>query len=188
MAKPIFSFNLLPPKSEKQKAKEEKRSNSLLYASLLLFGITFAWLGIRLVDSALISRSLESWKQTEIDKENEIQSYNTYKSANGQLVLKTRSLAPVVDKHTDPDLVFEFIDSLIKETSPNVQIDSYGRSSEGNFQVAGVSNTTEEVTQIVTAFNAEEQVLDAMLNSIDRSSSDGYYSFIIDLDLVSLSD
>ena len=187
MAKSVFSFNLLPPKSVAQVAKEENRSNSLLYASILLFGITFSWLSIRLVDSAFVKRSVDNWNETKQAKELEIQTYNTYKSANGQLVLKTRSLGPVVEKHTDPDLVFEFIDSLIKQTTPNAEILSYGRNSTGTFQVRGITNSLADVSSLIVAFNAEDQVEDARLNSTQKDTDSGYYDFVLDLDLINLT-
>ncbi|MBN1331620.1 hypothetical protein JW978_01905 [Candidatus Dojkabacteria bacterium] len=186
MAKSNFSFNLLPPKSKEVIAREENRSNSLLYAAFLLFGITLIWLSVRLIDSAFLKRSLDIWNETRQQKEIEIDSYNTYKSANGELVMKTRSLAPVVEKHTDPDLVFDFIDSLIKQTTPNVDIVSYGRTSEGTFQFEGLTSSTEDVASLILEFNQQDQVEDARLNRIREDSDTNKYSFIIDLDLTNL--
>ena len=187
MAKPIFSFNLLPPRSESEVAKEENRSNSLLYASFLLFVITLGWLSIRLIDSAFVKRSLNNWNETQIQKKQEIDTYNVYASANGELVLKTRSLGPVVEKHIDPDFVFNFVDSLIKQTTPTTEILSYGRNSEGTFQVEGIAKSTGDISALVSAFNAEEQVEDARLNNLALDSRTNKYIFVLDIDLSNLS-
>lgn len=175
-----FSFNLLPPKTSKEIEKEEKRSSALLYTTGMLFGVTFFWVLINLFGTLFISRSKDYWTDQKHEREKQVASYNLYKAGNGELVIKTNILEPVVEKHVDPDLVFELIDNVIKENAPEAEILSYGRNPLGNFQVEARSSGVETSSNLVKIFREKEEFEDARLDNV-KLTSNNEYQFILDL-------
>lgn len=185
MAKFSFSFNLLPPKSKELIAKEDKRSSTLFYSSVLLFSITVVWALISLLNAWLKSAEVKKFQDINNTKDTEITSYNQYASDNYELYNKSNVLGSVVLRNTDPDLVFDLINNRIKESTPSVAIIKYGRNATGNYQVTGQTNDIDNVAKLIKDFKTETNVKDVSLISLHQN--DAEYEFVLDLAIIESS-
>lgn len=184
MAKPLFVFNLLSKKKGvKQIEKEEKRTSGLLYAAFFLFVGVILWVAVSGFNLVVVRSSLADWEQAEINKNAEVASFTSYKVKNGELVTKTGMLSEVVLKHTDPELVFDIIESRIIETAPNVEVLSYGREPSGHFQVTCSTTQTVDIPRLLKAFPTDENVEDVSLTYMQKDE-DGSYEFMLDLEII----
>ena len=52
----------------------------------------------------------------------------------------------------------------------------------------GIARNVEDVSKLVAAFNAEDQVEDARLNNIALDTGTNKYVFVLDIDLSNLSE
>lgn len=139
----------------------------------------FVWLFISLLNALLVQRSINSWRDTDLKRDQQILGYAVYRNANGELVVKTKLLNEVVSKHLDPEVVFGLIDRRIRESTPNVEIISYGRTAGGNFQVTGLTSNSDDVSKLIKDFGNEEAVDAASLVSL--FGENGKYRFLLDL-------
>lgn len=176
-----FRFSLLPKKTKEEVVKEESRANGLLYASILLFFIVVVWLSIALMNALFVKKSIEDWTKTSNQRDQQILGYSTYRNANGELVVKTNLLSGVVDKHLDPELVFGLIDRRIKESTPDVEIISYGRAAGGSFQVTGLTDDSDDISKLIKDFGNEDAVNTAQLVTTTKEA--GKFRFLIDLEI-----
>jgi hypothetical protein len=181
MAKKAFKFNLLPPKSKDIIAKEDQRSSTLLYSSILLFSIALVWVVINLINAGLKSIEVKKWEDINSDKETEIATYNQYVYQNYELYQKANVLSSVVLKNTDPDLVFGLINEKISGSTPNAVITKYGRNATGNYQITGQTGDLDDVAKLLKDFKAETNVTDVSLLSMQYIN--GKYQFVLDLSI-----
>ncbi len=161
-----FRFSLLPKKTKQDIEKEETRSTGLLYSAVLVFFTVLVWVAIALLNIFIVEGNLKKWENSKSSNQAKIESYRIYRAENGELVTKTQILSDVVAKHLDPRVVFDLIDKRIKENTPNVEIVKYGRTSDGSFQVTGVTVDYNDVNKLVKAFGEEEEIDDVQLSSI----------------------
>jgi hypothetical protein len=181
MARNRFKFNLLPPKSKDIIAQEDKRSYTLLYSTSILFSIAVIWVLLSSMNAWVKSVQVKNWQNTDVKKDTEINSYNQYVYENYELYQKANILSTVVSKNSDPDLVFDLIDTRIKASAPNISIMKYGRTASGNYQITGKTNNVNDISKLLKDFKADESVNDVSLLSMQNVS--GSYEFVLDLAL-----
>lgn len=177
-----FEFNLLPPKPKALIQKEDERSYSQLYAAFLIFFIVCAWLGLGLLNSWVDKNGVQKWKDRIADKNAQIDSYQSYAEDNYELFLKSKSLSEVVEKHSDPDFVFNTIDKTISQSTPKVEIVKYARNSDGSYQVTGVTNNSDDVSALLNDFFEDASISDVNLISM-KENNQNQYEFILELDI-----
>ncbi len=182
-----FSFNLLPPKSKESIKQEEEKFSTLFYSLVLLFAGVFVWIIVVFANFLFVQASYKKSVERNTKLDQQISSYLLYVIENGELVTKTNMLEGVVLKHTDPSLVFEIIDTQIKQTVPNAVISRYGRSQTGNYQVTAQVNSLEQVFSLIKAFSVNSKVNDVTLVGLSKSDNENY-SFVLDLDIIQVDD
>lgn len=131
-----FKFNLLPKKSQEMVLKEKKRDGySVYYSFLVLFGVLL-WLGLIAVNNLVVDKSTAQWRKINQDKQTKIDTefYET-RRIHGELVTKTKSIAPLLQNDIDPEAVFRVAEDVFPVTDGNVRIVGYGRNDDGTFTI-----------------------------------------------------
>jgi len=171
-----FKFNLLPKKSQEMILKEKKRDGySVYYSFLVLFGVVL-WLGLVGFNHFVVDRSTAQWKQINEDKQKALDTefYET-RRIHGELVTKTKSIAPLLQNDIDPEEVFRVAEDVFPITEGNVKIVGYGRNDDGSFTISISAPDNTIVAQkarklrnlsIVSDLNIEEVMQTSLRNQI----------------------
>lgn len=160
----LFKFNLLPPKSEVEIAFEQERNDSTVYALVLVFVVILAYFFIFLGQTLFIDTRLAAGEEALLAKQIELDSYNTIKSAHGELFVKTSTLKPVLEKNIDPADIF-LVAEQITEVNDNLQVISYNRENTGVFVFEVISADFSEVSEMVEAAEALTAATDVFVRS-----------------------
>lgn len=130
-------FNLLPKKSEELRLKEQRRdSYSVYYTFLVFFGVVL-WLGLVIFNTFVVDRSTNDWKEINKEKTNKINNeYAQTRRIHGELVVKTKSVAPLLKNDIDPETVFLVAEQAFSINEGDVSIVGYGRNEDGSFTIS----------------------------------------------------
>lgn len=137
-------FNLLPKKSNALIQREKKRdSYSIYYTFLVFFGVVL-WFGLVVFNSFVVDRSTKEWNDVVKEKQNQINNeYANTRRVHGELVLKTSSIAPLLEKDIDPETIFKVAEQAFSIDEGDVTIVGYGRNKDGSFTISiSASNST----------------------------------------------
>ncbi len=143
-----FKFNLLPKKSEETILKEKKRDGySVYYTFLVLFGVIL-WGSLVGFNTFVVDRSTTQWKKINENKQYALDTefYET-RRIHGELVTKTKSIAPLLKSDIDPEVVFRVAEEVFPITEGNVKIVGYGRNTDGSFSISILAQDHKVIAQ-----------------------------------------
>ncbi len=183
-----FKFNLLPKKSKEMVLKEKKRDGySVYYSLLVLFGVVL-WLGLVAVNSLVVDPSTREWREVNREKQSRIDGefYET-RRIHGELVTKTRSIAPLLVNDIDPEEVFRVAQDVFPVTEGNVKIIGYGRNDDGSFNITITAPDSMIVAQKARSLKNLDIVSDLSIkevieNSNIRNQVSAEFNFVVNLD------
>lgn len=167
-----FKFNLLPKKSKEMILKEKKRDGySFYYSLLVVFGILL-WLGLVSVNHFMVDKSTQEWRSVIREKQNQIDGkfYET-RRVHGELVVKTRSIAPLLSSDIDPEEVFRVAQDVFPATEGNVKIIGYGRNDDGSFSITITAPDSSVVARKARNLKNLDIVSDLSINEVIESTN-----------------
>jgi len=170
-----FGFNLTPTKSEETIKKEAKRDRSdVLTAVLPLVGVLF-WLGVILFNGLVIERNKSKWEESIAQKEKTIEvDFLATRVLHGELVSKTNSLAEVIGKDINPDILFFILDKIFKlPADEQVRVVGYGREKNGYFTVTFATQSSLKLAEVVRRFTNYEGTKDVSITNVTRDEETG---------------
>lgn len=180
-----FEFNLLLPKSEEEINKEKKRDLVSVYYSLLPLSGIIVWLGLLLFNTFFLSAKRTDLEDVITDKQNTIEvDYFDIRKDHGELVIKTRTIAPLLARDIDPEIVFLVAEQVFPQESSNVKIVGYGRNDDGSFAISIETSNYRLVAENARKLKNLELIsaLNVDVASNDTGSTLATYNFEIDVE------
>lgn len=182
-------FNLLPKKSEDLIQKEKKRdSYSIYYTFLVFFGVVL-WLGLVVFNSFVVDRSTKQWEEVNREKLNKINNeYAQTRRIHGELVIKTRSIAPLLDKDIDPEAIFKVAEQAFSINEGDVAIVGYGRNKDGSFTISISATNPQVISEKARSLRNLNMVKDLSVDKVSQSPLGNQFiadfNFLVDKSLL----
>ncbi len=180
----LFKFNLIPPKSKEEIEQLEERDNTVLYSFLLIFFGAFVFFVLNLLNIVLVQPSLQTTKNNIANINAQISSYNTVKTKNGELYIKSKALDPLLEKDIKLTDLIAIADNIDTTFGENVNVVSYKREITGEFfltlNIADFTKVSEVVSLLSSTDNVEHIFVRRVgLESINSSKTTMAVSFEI---------
>lgn len=183
-----FKFNLLPKKSRELILKEKKRDGySVYYSLLVLFGVLL-WLGLVAVNNFVVDKSKQEWRSVIQEKQGRIDNefYET-RRIHGELVVKTRSISPLLVSDIDPEEVFQVAQDVFPLTEGNVKIIGYGRNDDGSFNITIIASDSSVVARKARGLKnldivSDLSIIEVIENTNVRNQVIAEFNFTVKLD------
>lgn len=181
-----FKFNLLPQKSKETVLKERKRDNyNIYYLFLVLFGIIL-WAGLMAVNTLVVDRSITQWKEINKNKQYALDTdFLETRRIHGELVTKTKSIAPLLINDIDPEEVFRVAEDIFPVTEGDVKIVGYGRNTDGSFTISILAPNNKVVAQKARSLRNLGIVSDLTIDKITqvalRNQVVAEFNLVVDL-------
>jgi hypothetical protein len=185
-----FKFNLLPKKTKEVIIKEDKRDRASVYTAVLPLIAVLFWLGLVLFNGLVINKVKEDWNLAIADKQRKIdQDYLPVRVRHGELVVKTRSLAGLVQRDIQPESLFILTEKIFPNEDPNIRIVGYGRETDGKFTINIETSEYTKFAEITRRFSNFDAALNVNISSVSNDPKTGKISGTISfyLDLESLN-
>jgi hypothetical protein len=161
----IFKFNLLPAKSEAEIVIEAERDDSLIYAVLLVFFSLFAFVALSLANSFLILPRVGSMEEQLKNIQTEINTYQGVRAANGELFVKTETLAHILKRDLAAEEIFR-VAREISSVDSNIGVIKYSREQSGVFVFDFLASDLSIVTKILSKAREVNGVSDVFIRDI----------------------
>jgi hypothetical protein len=182
-------FNLLPKKSNELILKEKKRdSYSIYYTFLVFFGVVL-WLGLVVFNSFVVDRSTNDWKAVNKEKQDKINNeYAQTRKIHGELVVKTKSIAPLLEKDIDPETIFKVAEQAFSITEGDVAIVGYGRNKDGSFTISISASDSRNIAEKARGLRNLSMVKDLSVDKVSQSPVGNQliadFNFLVDKSLL----
>lgn len=168
MARTKFKFNLLPKVSQLEAELEEERDDSTFSALILLIVSVLVFVVLSLVSGLFITPQIEEAEERKLELEQQKATYNPVLERNGELVVKSQALQPLLAKGLNFEEIFTVSDALLASQYA-IEIAEYSRESEGQFVYSvGVTNM-EDVPDFITEVKNIELIDRLEVRSTSRS-------------------
>lgn len=181
-----FAFNLLPQKTKDEVQSEEKRDKTSVYTALLPLLAVLVWLLLVFVNGMFLS-DMKIEAQTEVDiRQRRIdQEFLPVRIQHGELVIKTRSLADLIQLDIKPEILFVLVEDIFPYEESGVEIIGYGREDDGSFNISVQADSYLKFSEVVRRFSNYDGVFDVSISGVSESLETGEVtgSIIIMIDL-----
>ncbi len=154
-----FKFNLIPPKTKEELVKIKDRDNTSFYSFILVFTAIVIYFIFTLIQSGLISPRITKLDKDIQKQEDQITTFNSIKVINGELVVKSQVLSPILKRDIGTDLFLQKTESLTSNLA-GVEILSYSRESSGDFVITVLSEDYNQVADLVQGANTDAELSD----------------------------
>lgn len=127
-------FNLLSPKTSRQKAIEEERSSTTFYSFALIFVALIIYAMATILHFVVVyPKKIDT--EARISKlDEQIATFDDLRADNGELFIKSKLLEPVMAEDVKIAELLSIAEQLVDGIA-SVEIKSYSRKSDGNFIV-----------------------------------------------------
>lgn len=154
-----FGFNLLPSKPKALVVKEEKRDNYSVYTAFLPLMGAIVWISLVVFNGLVIDKHKQDWiTQVEAHKASIAVQYTGTQVVHGELVVKTNTLAGVIQKDIQPEQLFNLTDELFPQADPTFTIKGYGRETDGSFNVTVDAVSYQRLAEVARRFSDYEKI------------------------------
>jgi hypothetical protein len=143
----LFDFNLLPEITEEEIKVLVERDNSLVYSFILVFGATFIFFILTLLEFIVIDGRTRVINTKIKDLQIQSVGFNQVKLANGEYVRKANLLENALDKDIKISEFLNIANSIVGESGT---ILSYERLPTGLFSITIITPTYESLVGIVS--------------------------------------
>jgi hypothetical protein len=168
------SFNLLPPKSKEEIEVIEERDNTILYGFLLIFFSVLVFVILSILQAGIIVPKINSKEASVNNLESLKLQFNSVKSINGELFLKSKSLEPILDKDIKITEVLNISAEIIKDL-PSTRIISYIRESSGGFTISIETQNYQNIEKILTKAKSISRINKVFLRNMSQDHFDISY-------------
>ena len=170
-AEKFNSFNLLPLKSKEEIEFVEERDNSTLYGFLLVFFSVLVFVILSILQAGIIVPKINSNKVSVNNLNNIILQFNSIRSVNGELFLKSKSLEPILDKDIKIIEVLDISAEIIKDLS-STRIISYIRENSGDFTISVETQGYQNIERILSKARSITRIDKVFLKNMSQDSFD----------------
>ena len=180
-----FNFNLLPKKSRELIEKEKRRDKFSIFYSLLILFSVLIWCFLILFNNAIVDQSVKRWEATNLNKQNKIDTeFLETRQIHGELVSKTNSIAPLIKRDIDPEVVFQVAEEVFPLNDATVVIVGYGRNNDGSFTISISTNDDLIIADKARKLRNLSIVTDLRINRVSNILSDNRITaeFIFSID------
>lgn len=181
-----FKFNLLPRLSAAELAIKRERDDSVLYATGIVLFAGIIWVVTLLVLNYLILPRVQQADGDITVVDSQISSFDDIRAKNGELIVKTQQLKPLLEKRVDTDVIFSVAEAIATNAGAT-GITSYRRDESGRFIFKIVAPDFEAVEQIMTNARNLPNVSNVELQSSTRSSLDNLVTNSVALNISGLN-
>ncbi len=164
MAQIKRSIDFLPKPTKEQIREEVDKSKNGLYASLLPLAAAVVWVLTMLVNNYMKGKVL-AVDQEIVNRKAEIETYQSLRSKQSELVLKVDALREFVTKDFYPQKFFDDVSQIIKQAQ-DIEVYAYERDSDGTFKIQGRAASYIELAKVMWIFNSRETFTNVLIDSI----------------------
>jgi hypothetical protein len=106
------------------------------------------WFGLVVFNTFIVDRSVDELQQKNKKKEDRINSeFMETRRIHGELVMKTKSIAPLLENDIDPEAVFQVAQDVFPINEGDVSIVGYGRNKDGTFTISIVASNYQTISR-----------------------------------------
>jgi len=163
-----FNFNLLPEKPKEIIVKEQKRESTSLYIAFMPLLAVIVGLFFIFLNEVVVQSSVDTWQNAVNERNKKIQTYRTNVSQNVEFVQKTELLSEPVLKDVEPENFFDLTEELLQKLSFKAEIQEYGRSPDGSFDITLEVDNINRTGDVLIAFESLSQVQLPNIHAINR--------------------
>jgi hypothetical protein len=178
-----FKFNLVTPITKEEIETIEERDNTLVNSFILIFVAVFVFSALTLLSTLFIEPAVANSALALKSKEVGLTKYDEVKKLNGEFVIKSKALSPLLDLDIKPDKLVALVDKLVSELSTEIDIESFGRDRTGDFKVNASVTNLDSLDLIQKFFRENNESVDNLFFT-QVSGSTGRISVSISFDIL----
>lgn len=178
----LFRFNLLPKKNKVDIENEAERSDSVFYSILLVFFASLVFFAVNLFNLFILEPAVLTAQQGVEQREVGVESYEAIRADHGELFIKTKTLAPVLEKKVNTSEIFR-VANQIASISASLSISSYSREPSGLFVFDVESPSFQQVSLLITQAKEISGTSQLFVRSSIYQSSKGKVKTTLELNI-----
>jgi hypothetical protein len=155
-----FKFNLVTPITKEEIETIEERDNTVVNSVLLIFVAVFVFSALSLLTALFIEPAVANSALALRSKEVSLTKFDEVKKLNGEFVIKSRALSPLLDLDIKPDKLVAIVDNLVSALSAELDIASFGRDKTGDFKITAYVKNLDSLDLIQEFFRENEESVD----------------------------
>jgi len=173
------SVDFLPKASKEELEEQYKLSKTSIYAAILPLIASVIWVIAALINMNYKDRLTEA-KGVVLGLEQEIESYNTTRKIQTEIVTKVEYIKETVYKDFYPQDFFDNVNNTIKSSGDAISdIYAYKRSEDGSFNIQGKARSFLDLAKIMVVFDQQENFDSVEVKSIYYDKEEDIVNFEI---------
>jgi hypothetical protein len=169
-----FRFNLLKKTIAELKEKEEKKDNSFLISSAILFSFVVFALSLFYIETYVVDRQLLEKESMLTKYRNDINQRNGIVDLKHKLYLKMLALDPIIDFDINLSNLISKANALINQYNNEIKISLYSRESDGSLGLI-FSTGALDITRIVNILENNVDVSQVVIRNISYEAIESTY-------------
>lgn len=178
------NINLLPKalfKSREQTRKVLDRTT--IFSGVLPMVAVLVWI-VFIILNYFVQFDIQKANGEIKTTDNEILNYQEDKDRKALLILKTRVLKDIIQRDVNPEKFFSVVLEIINSSNLDVNIDSFGRNTDGKFSITGNADNVASVTDLHRIFRNSKQISEVELLSTITKNDEGRSVFQISFNIL----